>query len=97
MALKINWTKEAEDTFNHIIEYLADNWSEIEIKKFINRTDKVLRLISEKPELYRKSKKKNIHEAVVTKHNTLYYKVKNGSIELITFWDNRQSENKLEL
>ncbi len=42
-------------------------------------------------------KKKKVRKALITKHNTLYYRIKPSKteLELITFWDNRQNPNKL--
>ena len=71
MALKVEWTPEAVNTFDGIISYLESNWSEREVTKFIGRTQKVLQLISENPGLYRRSESKSIHEAVITKQKHL--------------------------
>ncbi len=97
MALRITWTEEAENTFEAIVLYLQNNWSEKEVQGFVKRVNKVLTLIRENPNLYRRSKQKGIHEAVVTKHNTLYYQVLEERIVLITFWDTRQDPDKLKL
>ncbi len=97
MALRIDWTTEAEFTYDAIVFYLEQEWSEREVKNFISRVNEVLKLISKNPMLYKRSKQKGIHEAVVSKHNTLYYRVKTESIDLLNFWDNRQSSEKLKL
>jgi len=43
-------------------------------------------------------KKKNIRKGFVTKHTSLYYRVKprKKSIELLAFWDNRQNPKKFK-
>ena len=37
MALKIQWTKRAEDKLNDIIEYLNSEWGEIVIISFFKK------------------------------------------------------------
>jgi plasmid stabilization system protein ParE len=93
MAKEIKWTIEAEEKFDEILLYLENNWTASEVEKFIEATTKVLNYISEYPLMFRKSKKKNIHEALITEKQLLIYKVKPQHIELITFWDNRQNYN----
>ncbi len=94
MAKEIKWTSEAEERFTEIIEYLEENWTENEIEKFITATNKVLNYIADHPVMFRRSKKKNIHEALISDKHLLIYRVKPGHIELITFWDNRQNPNR---
>ena len=64
----------------------------------MDKTEKVLSLIAKDPEMFEISrKKKNVRKGFITKHNTLYYRIKprKKELELITFWDNRQDPKKL--
>ncbi len=54
MAHQIIWLPKAEERFDEIITYLKENWSEKEINNFVTHTEKVLKLISEFPKLYRR-------------------------------------------
>ena len=97
MAKRIRWTFEAEETFERVIAYLEQEWSEKEIIRFVRSTEKILQLISHYPEIFRRSgKQKNVHEALVTRHNLLLNKVYPRHIDLLVFWDTRQNprENK---
>jgi plasmid stabilization system protein ParE len=94
MAKEIKWTSEAEDTFENILVYLQSNWTAKEIAKFIRATDRTILYISESPLMFRQSKKKNIREAVITKHNLLLYRIKSRQIELLVFWDTRKNPKK---
>ena len=38
MALKARWTPEAEETFNAIIEYLENSWTENEVYSFVQKS-----------------------------------------------------------
>ena len=75
MAFKIIWSPEATSDFDKVIDYLAENWTEREIEFFVKETNHVVQLISKNPYLFRGSEKKNIFEAVITKHNLLLYQL----------------------
>ncbi len=94
MAHKIIWLPKAEKRYDEIIEWLENNWTHKEIANFVARTDEVLSLISTHPEIYSLSEKRNIRQAVITKHNLLLYRKKGNKIELITFFDTRQTPAK---
>ena len=96
MAYKIVWAPKAVYTFDAIISYLQDCWTEKQIKYLVERTGKTINLISLNPYLFRVSEKENIHEVVITKHNLLYYQInsKEKTIELLAFFDTRQHPQK---
>jgi hypothetical protein len=50
----------------------------------ITRTDELVKSISLNPDIYKRSEKRNLRQAVVTKHNLLLYRKKKNEIELIT-------------
>ncbi len=97
MAYQIIWSEEAEKTYAEIIGYLHEKWTEKEIERLITATQKVLDTISEFPFSYRASKKKNVREALVTRQNLLFYKMRGNQIKLITFWDTRQNPKNLKI
>ncbi len=94
MTKAVVWTPEAEATFDAIIKYLEVDWTDKEITYFINSTERVIKLVSEHPKMYRKTNKKHIHEALITPHNLLIYKIYPSRIDLLTFWDTRKSPRK---
>jgi len=51
MALKIVWTKRAISEYDKIIKYLEENWTEKEIKNFVQQTDNFLNLLKVYPEI----------------------------------------------
>ncbi len=55
MALNINWTAEAKLTYGNILEYLQEEWSIKEVQGFINRTEKVIQIISQQPYIFKAS------------------------------------------
>ncbi|OQA96076.1 MAG: hypothetical protein BWY22_01892 [Bacteroidetes bacterium ADurb.Bin217] len=95
--MKITWTREAQEQYGKILEYLELHWSIKEIESFIFKTESVLQAIQNNPYLYVKStKQKNICKALITKHNSMFYLVnlKEKEIILLSFWDNRQDPEK---
>lgn len=94
MEKEIRWTREAEKSFSNIIDYLNENWTDREIENFINATEFILAHISKKPKMFRKGRQAGTHEALVTYHNLLIYKVYTTHIDLLLFWDTRQDPKR---
>jgi plasmid stabilization system protein ParE len=92
MALKARWTPEAVDTFNAIIEYLENKWTEKEVQSFVQRSQKIISQIEKNPYHFKSSGFNEIRIAFITMHNSILYRVneQDGIIELYTFWDNRK-------
>jgi plasmid stabilization system protein ParE len=96
--MKIKWTPTARLTYFKILDHLAEKWTIRELTNFADEVENVLRQIAVNPYMFEASRKsKNIRKGFVTKHNALYYRIKPGKkeIELITFWINAQSPQKL--
>ena len=49
MAKKVIWSKRAITSFDRVIAYLKEDWTEKEILKFVNQTNKILGLIQTIP------------------------------------------------
>ncbi len=94
MVKEVVWTDEAKETFEIIVEYLNSEWSHAETNSFLRATERILEYVAERPTMFRKTDKRNVHEALVTKHNLLIYRIKEDKIELITFWDTRQNPHR---
>ncbi len=95
---KILWTDFALTELEKTIEYLQENWTDKEIRNLAIEIEETISLISHNPNLFQSSElKKEIRRAVVAKHNTLYYRIKNDTVEIISFFSNRQSPKKRKL
>ena len=95
---KILWTDFALNELEKTIEYLEENWTERELRNLAIEIEETLNLLSHNPNLFQKSDiKKEIRRVVVAKHNTLYYRINNNTIEIISFFSNRQSPKKRKL
>lgn len=76
------------------IEYLQNNFTDKEIKKLVHKLESITEIISQNPNIFPNSEGKNIHKAVILEFNTMYYRVRKGNIEILSFFSNRQSPQK---
>ena len=94
---KIQWTEFALDELDKTIEYLQENFTDKEIKKLASKIESVLELISINPFLFQKAEGKEVYRIVILKYNTLYYRINEKDVEILSFFSNRQepTHNKL--
>lgn len=95
MSKPIEWSPRSKQDYLNLLDYLTDKWGNKTIKKFNDRLQSILELISERPEIYPSSgKKKQVRRCVISRQTSLYYQVKKDKIELITLFDNRKNPAK---
>ena len=95
---KIEWTNNALAELKATYQYLEENWTEKELRNLSTAIENTLKLISENPKLFPISERKRIRKVVVKKWNTLYYiEQKNNSIEILSFFSNRQDPAKRKI
>ncbi|MBS7788297.1 type II toxin-antitoxin system RelE/ParE family toxin [Flavobacterium sp. CYK-55] len=95
---KIFWTEFALSELEKTIEYLEENWTEKELKSLAFEIEKTLSLISHNPNIFQVSEiKKDIRRAVISKLNTMYYRVNGETVEILSFFSNRQNPKKRKL
>ena len=93
---KIVWSDEALSNLKNILTYLENNWSTKEINKFATLLDRQLNRIQNNPFLFAESESRStIRKSVLTKQVSIYYRIKNKTVELISLFDNRQNPKKL--
>ena len=95
---KIFWTDFALKELEKTIEFLEENWTEKELRNLAENLEEKLALISQNPDLFQASNlKKGIRRVVILTYNTLYYRIANEQIEIISFFSNRQNPKKRKL
>ena len=98
MLKEIIWSPLSEQDFSNILEYLKLNWGNPVVDKYINRIDTLLNQISLNPKQYPLiNKRKKVRRCVVTKHNSLYYRINKDSIDLLRIYGNFQNPQNLKL
>jgi plasmid stabilization system protein ParE len=85
--MTIVWSDEAEKDYEENLIFLFEEWNLQVVQDFTEETERILTVINEMPKAFRHYKK-NIHSVPVTKHVTLFYRVKRDRIELVRFWNN---------
>ena len=97
-GFRIRWTDNALKELAETIAFLETNWTEKELRKLSNALDKTLNLISQNPYLFQSSDfKKDIRRAVILSLNSLYYRIKDQDVEILSFFSNRQKPTKRKL
>jgi plasmid stabilization system protein ParE len=97
VALKIKWSKRADNSFDQIIEYLNAEWGEQVAQAFVRKTYDFLAILAEFPEIgSMQVQQKAIRGFVLIKQVIVFYKVQGSSIILIDFFDTRQDPKKKE-
>jgi plasmid stabilization system protein ParE len=59
---KIIWTPKAEKSFESVLAYLEEYWSERETKNFIEKANTIIRHIERFPSSYREAGKEDIRK-----------------------------------
>lgn len=57
MALKIRWSEDALASLNELYDYLETDWNEKVLKTFSIKLEEKLKLISERPTLFKFSRR----------------------------------------
>lgn len=95
MALRIKWTTRASRSFRKIVDYLEQEWGEITAKNFVIKVNEFLNLLENNPEIGVILLVNNgIRGHVISKQNTVIYRIKNDTIVLLNFFDNGQQPDK---
>jgi len=93
---KLIWSEEALNNLKGILKYLEKRWSKREIKRFAQLLDKQLELIKNNPYLFAESNKSDgLRKSVLSRQTSIYYKIIDYQIRIISLFDNRQDPNKL--
>ena len=96
MPKRIIWSPLAESDLSNILDYLDQNWEKKVTTNFIDLTDNFIYQISINPKQFPYiNKSKGIRKCVLTKHNTLFYRDKRSTVEILRIYDTRQDPNTL--
>ena len=97
MLKKVIWSPSAEKDFELILDYLQLKWNQKIINSFINKIDDNINLILEDYKIFPViNEELQIRKSVISKQNTLYYREKSGTLEIVRLFDSRQDPNKLK-
>ncbi|MHA8061050.1 type II toxin-antitoxin system RelE/ParE family toxin [Aquirufa beregesia] len=92
---RIVWTNHSLNELQNTIHYLEENWTVKELQNLATSIEEAISLISHNPYLFQVSDiKRNVRRVIIAKHNTLYYRLKEDQIEILSFFSHRQSLKK---
>lgn len=95
--MKVIWTREAEVSFNRILDYLMEVWTSKEALAFVDIVEDTVDHICASPKMFKISQYDDqSREAFITKHTTMFYRVLEGEIEIEYFWGNFQDPKKIK-
>ena len=96
MALDIVWTDEANEGVDNIIDYLAEKWTEREIRNFFIRLEECLEKIAEAPQIHKDSlRKPGTKEFQHSKQTTIFYTYDSEMVYILRVWTNVNDPNSL--
>lgn len=91
MRLAIFYTPGAKETAESVYSFIYQKFGIRSADKFLLKADKTIALIAEQPFMFKESTiDKNVRVAFITRQCCLFYSIRNSSIHLLFFWDNRQ-------
>ena len=95
---KIIWTDESLEGLKNIMLYLEGRWTKREIKKFAKLLDKQINLIRKNPTLFPLSgRSKEVRRSVLSRQTTIYYKIIDNNVYIVSLFDNRRNLNSLSI
>jgi plasmid stabilization system protein ParE len=95
MALKIQWSKKADKSFDKILTYLLLEWGENVARPFVKKVFDFLDILSEFPELGTiENLEKGIRGFLIVKQIVVFYKITEKEIILLDFFDTSQHPEK---
>ncbi|MFY0598511.1 MAG: type II toxin-antitoxin system RelE/ParE family toxin [Cyclobacteriaceae bacterium] len=94
---KVVLSATAKSKLSDLLTYLEIEWS-VKVKNdFIKKLDQSLSRISNFPQSCPESIEiKGLYKCVVTKQNSLFYRIKPDKIEIITLFDTRQDPSQVK-
>jgi plasmid stabilization system protein ParE len=87
----IAWTTNAINELNKTIQYLEQNFTDKEIKKLVAKIESVTTILTINPRIFPKSDSTEFYRVVILKYNTMYYRINNNTVEILSFFPNRRN------
>ncbi len=95
MALDVKWSKQADKKFDKVIAYLMTEWGQVTTRNFIRKVYHFLDILSEYPGIGTiENKEKGIRGILIVRQVSLFYRIKDNTIIILDFFDNRQNPDK---
>lgn len=95
MALQIEWTPNALQDYEQIVNYLLKEWSMKIAIDFVNHLEERVYNLILFPNLgIASTKEPSIRSILITKHNRLFYQLHSTKIVILDIFDTRQDPRR---
>ena len=86
---KVVYKKRFEQKFLRLLNYLNTEWGTKVTDNFMVTFQEKITILVSNPNIGKESSVLTVKSILITKHNRLYYRVKNDVIEILNFYDTR--------
>jgi len=83
MAIEIIWSNRAEKGFDKIVNYLEENWTEREIRNFMQESQEFFDLLKKNPKMLQPSIKANLYRDPMNRLTIVTYQIKPRKEQII--------------
>lgn len=93
--MAIRYSLRARHEEIELLEYVVRKFGQQKVKEIYVNIEKTLGRLSESPEMYRESNiRKGLRKCVFSKQTSIYYRINEDHIEIVSFRPNRKDPNK---
>ena len=93
--MAIRYSLRARHEEIELLEYVVRKFGQQKVKEIYVNIEKTLSRLSESPEMYRESNiRKGLRKCVFSKQTSIYYRINEDHIEIVSFRPNRKDPNK---
>ena len=90
MAYQIIIKKRFTNKVQKILSYLEKEWSARVAAEFIKKIDRRIEMLTKQPYIgIPSSKIKDVRGLLITRHNKMYYKIKDSKVIILNMYDTR--------
>ena len=89
------WTKEAEDTYLEVVDFLLQTWGQSVLEKFEELLDHRIANLQKAPLIGKSIPGTFYRQLLIHKHVSVFYRDYQKHILLLAVWDVRQNPTKL--
>ncbi len=98
MTKQVRFSLRAKQEEIELLEYIQNRFGNSKAKEVYERIEGIILKIVISPEMYPSSKKKeHLRKAVLSKQTSMYYRINENVIEIVSFRANRKNSEKFRI
>lgn len=96
--MEVRYSLRARHEQIELLEYIVRNFGQKKAKEIYDKIENTLDQISNMPYMYRVSKRRNgLRKCVFSKQTSIYYRIKEDYIEVVSFRPNRKDPKDFKI